>query len=274
LEPVRAEQIVRAAGPTSRIQAYLVTEVCEGRAHLHHVDRVRDLRQQRAVRQVGDLHFRSLPRSSSFRIERERPFASCGPFLRHGMCLIASRRNARRRVTSNRAMQSLQWYLNRARAMPADELAARAWRQVRLAAERLGLIGRRDAAPAEWPPPGGIENVPPPAAAPDPDPYLTVADDVRRGLFTFFGRSFSLGFPPQWNTDPLTGIAAPLTYGKTLDHRDSGLVGDIKHLWELNRHLELVSLAQAYRLTGDRAHLDTIRTLLESWMRQCPYLRG
>jgi len=158
--------------------------------------------------------------------------------------------------------------------MPADELAARAWRQVRLAAERLGLIGRRDAAPAEWPPPGGIENVPPPAAAPDPDPYLTVADDVRRGLFTFFGRSFSLGFPPQWNTDPLTGIAAPLTYGKTLDHRDSGLVGDIKHLWELNRHLELVSLAQAYRLTGDRAHLDTIRTLLESWMRQCPYLRG
>src|SRR5690606_41707636 len=79
------------------------------------------------------------------------------------MCLIASRRNAKRGVPQDRAMQSLQWYLNRARAMPAEEIAARAWRQLRFGAERLGLVGRRDAAPAEWPPRGGIESVPQPA---------------------------------------------------------------------------------------------------------------
>lgn len=169
-------------------------------------------------------------------------------------------------------MQSLQWYLNRARAMPADELATRAWRQLRFGAERLGLVREGDAASAEWPPHGGIENLPPPAV--DPRPYVAVADDVRRGTYTFFGRTFSLGFPPKWNTDPLTGTEAPLKYGKTLDHRDPGIVGDAKHLWELNRHLELVPLAQAYRLTGDRAHIDALRELLSSWFRQCPYLRG
>ena len=72
----------------------------------------------------------------------------------------------------------------------------------------------------------------------------------------------------------MTGTEAPLKYGKTLDHRDPAIVGDAKYLWELNRHLELVPLAQAYRLTGDGAHLETLRALLSSWFRQCPHLLG
>ena len=37
----------------------------------------------------------------------------------------------------------------------------------------------------------------------------------------------------------------PLAFGKSLDYRDPELVGDIKYLWEPNRHLHLVALAQA-----------------------------
>lgn len=171
-------------------------------------------------------------------------------------------------------MQSLQWYLNRARAMPADELAERAWRQVRIGAERLGLIRSRRAARFVWPPSGGLDAFPPPAAAIDPERYVAAAKDLHRGVYEFFGRRFELGFPPPWNTDPLTGTAAPLDYGKMLDYRDARTVGDIKHLWELNRHLELVTLAQAYRLTADRTHLDTLRALLLDWFDACPAMRG
>lgn len=158
--------------------------------------------------------------------------------------------------------------------MPADELASRAWRQVRFGVERLGLSGDGTAASAVWPPPGGIEGFPAPPETLDPQPYVAAADDVRRGIFELFGRRFELGFPPAWNTDPLTGVAAPLDYGKTIDYRDARIVGDAKHLWELNRHLELVPLAQAHRLTGDLAYLDALRALLESWFDACPHLRG
>ena len=56
--------------------------------------------------------------------------------------------------------------------------------------------------------------------------------------------------PPRWNRDPKTGIEAPLAFGKLLDYRDPDVVGDIKYLWEPNRHLHLVTLAQGYALTG------------------------
>ena len=45
---------------------------------------------------------------------------------------------------------------------------------------------------------------------------------------------------------------------KLLDYRDPDLVGDIKYLWEPNRHLHLVTLAQGYALSGKRAYFDTI----------------
>jgi len=36
-------------------------------------------------------------------------------------------------------------------------------------------------------------------------------------------------------------------------------VGDIKYLWELNRHLHIVTLAQAYALSGDARYFGVIR---------------
>ena len=80
-----------------------------------------------------------------------------------------------------------------------------------------------------------------------------------------------LGAPPRWNRDPKTGIEAPLAFGKTLDYRDPDVVGDIKYLWEPNRHLHLVTLAQAYALTGKRAYFDALAEHLDSWFIACPY---
>ena len=157
--------------------------------------------------------------------------------------------------------------------MSAQEMATRAHRQLRFSAERIGLVGNKEPAELEWPPSGGIGALPAPPIG-SPRHYVDAADEVSEGIFDFFGRRFELGAPPSWNTDPLTGKAAPLSFGKTLDYRDARIVGDAKHLWELNRHLELVTVAQAFRLTGDHSYLDTLRRLLDSWIDQCPFMKG
>lgn len=105
--------------------------------------------------------------------------------------------------------------------------------------------------------------------------YRAAADRVLAGRFDVFAMQDAvLGFPPPWNRDPKTGIEAPLGFGKTLDYRDERVVGDIKYLWEPNRHAELVTLAQAWHLSGEARYAAGCRALLESWFEQCPYPLG
>lgn len=105
--------------------------------------------------------------------------------------------------------------------------------------------------------------------------YRLAADRILSGQFDVFAlHGVVLGFPPRWNRDPKSGTEAPLTFGKALNYRDEAIVGDIKYLWEPNRHLELVTLAQAWRLTGEMKYAEGCRTLLESWIEQCPYPLG
>lgn len=105
--------------------------------------------------------------------------------------------------------------------------------------------------------------------------YCAAADRVLSGRYDVFAlHDIKLGFPPQWNSDPKLGVKAPLTFGKLLNYRDERLVGDIKYLWEPNRHIELVTLAQAWNLTGEPQYIEGSRILLDSWFEQCPYPLG
>ena len=109
----------------------------------------------------------------------------------------------------------------------------------------------------------------------DPAPYVAAADRIAAGALTVFSVSCANGgSPPHWNCDPKTGTVAPLTPGKLLDYRDRRLVGDIKYLWEVNRHLQLVTLAQGYALTREAKYLRALQQHLESWIRACPHGRG
>jgi hypothetical protein len=105
--------------------------------------------------------------------------------------------------------------------------------------------------------------------------YQAAADAVLDGRFDVFALSGApLGFPPRWNVDPKSGTRAPDAFGKSIDYRDERLVGDIKYLWEPNRHLQLVTLAQAWHLSGEERYAEGSRQLLESWFEQCPYPFG
>ncbi|KAB2966462.1 MAG: heparinase [Zoogloea sp.] len=108
-----------------------------------------------------------------------------------------------------------------------------------------------------------------------PATALARADEVLGGVWRIFARGpLTLGFPPEWNRNPDNGALLPMVFGKTMAFRDTSTSGDIKYLWEPNRHLELVLLAQAWRATGKRPYLDAIGVLLDSWFAQCPYPLG
>ncbi len=166
-----------------------------------------------------------------------------------------------------------QWRLNRLRCMTPTEVAYRVLRALQAQAERCGLAGS-----AEVPAPK-VEasfvawvQVPRPV---DATPYLAAAERIRGGSLDIFAlRDVDLGQPPRWNRDPKTGIEAPLEFGKTLDYRDPDTVGDIKYLWEPNRHLHLVTLAQAYALSGDEKYFHTLAEHLDSWLHACPHGLG
>jgi len=106
-------------------------------------------------------------------------------------------------------------------------------------------------------------------------PYVDAAERILAGRHDVFAlEDVDLGSPPRWNRDPKTGIEAPLDFGKELDYRDARRVGDCKYLWEPNRHLHLVTLAQAYVLTGEERFAAELRAQLDSWFAACPFRRG
>ena len=166
----------------------------------------------------------------------------------------------------------IHWTLSRLKAMSPSEVGFRVGRKIRGTAERAGIGLARPAVPAGSSGHAWLASLP---RKFDTERYRRAADRILDGHFDVFSlRRKQLGFPPRWNVDPRTGIEAPLVFGKELNYRDPALAGDVKYLWEPNRHLELVTLAQAWHLTGDERYALGCRTLLDSWFAQCPYPRG
>ena len=166
----------------------------------------------------------------------------------------------------------LEWTLSRLRAMSAREVGFRLRRKVQGSAERAGLGLARPSEPVGVSGPAWVTPLPRGFHA---RRYAQAADRILDGRFDVFAlEGASLGFPPRWNVDPKTGIEAPLEFGAGLDYRDAARVGDIKYVWEINRHLELVTLAQAWHLTGDERYALGARSLVDSWLEACPYPLG
>ena len=167
----------------------------------------------------------------------------------------------------------LRWYVNRLRCMTPAEVQHRVLQALAMQGERWGLKGSTAVPPPDVTRASSLW-IRAPAQA-NAARYLEAADRIVAGRFDVFAlQDVELGSPPRWNRDPKTGIEAPLTFGKLLNYRDPGLVGDIKYLWEPNRHLHLVTLAQAYALSGDARYFGVIREHLESWFAACPFRMG
>jgi hypothetical protein len=78
----------------------------------------------------------------------------------------------------------------------------------------------------------------------------------------------------DWHLDLVHGKAAARKPFHRIKYLDFAEVGDSKVTWELNRHQHLVTLAKAYRLTGDQRYAIEIRSQWRDWHFANPYPLG
>jgi len=78
----------------------------------------------------------------------------------------------------------------------------------------------------------------------------------------------------DWHCDRVHGKRAPRKAWYKIRYLDFAEVGDSKVIWELNRHQHLVTLAKAYRLSGDQKFATELFRQWESWHRENPYPIG
>ena len=101
------------------------------------------------------------------------------------------------------------------------------------------------------------------------------ADRICSHRFDLLGyEDLDYGDHINWHLDAVHGKTAPRKPFYRVKYLDFDEVGDNKVTWELNRHQHLVTLAKAYRLTGDKRFAEEIHAQWQSWHAQNPYPIG
>jgi len=173
-------------------------------------------------------------------------------------------------------MTRLRWLLRRLSRMYWREVPYRAAMLARALAQSRGWFLATRVPPASPNTPWGRAWCGVPALADAERAALLAAGDrILEGRLDVFGHAVPMheGIP-DWNADPVTGRAIEMRFGLFIDFRHVGDDVDIKYLWEVNRHLWWVTLAQCYALSGAPAYLTRLRELLTSWLDACPYPLG
>jgi hypothetical protein len=101
------------------------------------------------------------------------------------------------------------------------------------------------------------------------------AERVCRHRFDLLGYE-DLDYGPEidWHLDLVHGKRGPATPWFKVKYLDFEEVGDAKITWELNRHQHLVTLAKAYRLTGDPKFSNELVAQWKHWRSANPYPIG
>ena len=101
------------------------------------------------------------------------------------------------------------------------------------------------------------------------------ADRICSHRFDLLGyEDLDYGKDINWHLDVVHGKTAPRRPFHRVKYLDFDEVGDSKVTWELNRHQHLVTLAKAYRLSGDERFAREILAQWHSWHAQNPYPIG
>ncbi len=78
----------------------------------------------------------------------------------------------------------------------------------------------------------------------------------------------------DWHCDRVHGKRAPRKPWFRIKYLDFSEVGDSKVTWELNRHQHLVTLAKAFRLSGNQKFSAELFRQWEHWQAENPYPMG
>lgn len=102
---------------------------------------------------------------------------------------------------------------------------------------------------------------------------LAEAEGYLRGEYRLLNVPFSEAHL-DWHRDPVSGRSAPTTFGPDINYRDPSIVGNVKNIWEKNRHHHLTVLAAAYGISGDNRFAAEVDRQLRDWVQENPFPRG
>jgi hypothetical protein len=178
------------------------------------------------------------------------------------------------------------WYLRRVSRMSPGEVAWRVREQaLRRAWSRRQVRPGQVAALPPLPSAGPAATrqftsvLPAAAAAGLPaaarEALIDAADRIMGGTWEMLGVARTDMKDPDWFRDPETGRRSdPEAYAFRIDHRDEGVVGNVKQVWEVSRLQHLTLLAAAWYLTRDDAYAERVDGQLRSWWAANPFLSG
>lgn len=116
------------------------------------------------------------------------------------------------------------------------------------------------------------------AAVPESVPWnaqLAVdgAEQILNGEIKYFSHQFlKTGFPPDWHTDPVSGIK--LESNKHWSEISDDGPTDIKFIWEANRFSMVYTLVRAYASSRDERFAQAFWRLIQSWADSNPPNKG
>jgi Heparinase II/III N-terminus/Heparinase II/III-like protein len=101
------------------------------------------------------------------------------------------------------------------------------------------------------------------------------AEEIRHHQFRLLGYPrLDYGENIDWHLDAVHRKRAPKKAFYKLHYLDFAECGDAKVIWELNRHQYFITLAKAYRLTGNRRYVDELVRQKRNWHSENPYPIG
>jgi hypothetical protein len=107
------------------------------------------------------------------------------------------------------------------------------------------------------------------------DETMAQAERICRHRFDLLGyEGLDYGTEIDWQCDRVHDRRAPRQPWYKIRYLDFEEVGDSKVTWELNRHQHLVTLAKAYRLSGNQEFSAELLSQWDHWQRNNPYPFG
>lgn len=172
--------------------------------------------------------------------------------------------------------QQLSWYRHRLAAMDVWEIAERVREKSHQLTESRGLATLAEATVT-----GAVRAFPllPSQDAIPVEVKEAILADARRILKgdweVLHGQTWHVSIPPVWHRDYLSGLDAPtMRPARSLNHRALPQGMDVRLLWETSRWIQVVRLAQAAWLSGEKAFADAALDVLHDWTVKNPTGQG
>ena len=103
---------------------------------------------------------------------------------------------------------------------------------------------------------------------------LTEADHYLYHRWFYFGSESNHEKNIDWHYDYINNKTAPKKLSFSINHREFDEVGNIKVIWEKNRHHHLTVLSIAFYLTNDERYAQEVIKQIKDWVENNPFLVG